>query len=157
MKNILLILLAIVSLSACAAKKATTKHPSVTYVKMDRTACFGRCPVYSVEVYDNGLVRYNGKQFTEYSGIYEKNLGAAQAKAVLNDFAKYRVDTCKNLYENRITDVPGIYFTITINGKQKEIANAHFGPHFFNKLATEVDSFAKVDASWKKVADTQNK
>lgn len=136
-----------ISLMACAQKK-------ISYVRMNRTACFGRCPVYSVELYKNGLVRYSGQMFTDHQGVYETNIGSKNAANLLKRFSMYRIDTCKSLYENRIADIPGIYYIYKYGSTTKKINNAHFGPEFLRTLATSMDSVAQVNNNWKKVADT---
>jgi len=141
----------VVAFSACAKK--ASKTPSVTYVKMERTACFGRCPAYMVEIYKNGLIRYTGRQFTEYTGVYESNIGSKEATKLLKKFADNRVDTCREVYDNNIPDLPGLYFGFKINGKDKTIANASFGPKYFGTLSNEVDKYAKPGIGWKKVSD----
>lgn len=136
-----------IGLTACAQK-------NISYVRMQRSACFGRCPVYWVEVYKNGLVRYSGHRFTDHQGVYEKNIGAANAAALFRTFGQYRVDTCKSNYEMLISDVPGLYYKFMMGKKTKRINNANFGPAFLKDLSKSVDSLAMVDGSWKKVADT---
>lgn len=154
MKKYISVITAIVliALTACAQKKST-KASSITYLKMERTACFGRCPAYMVEVYKTGLVRYTGRQFTEYTGVYEYNIGSKKAQSLFKQFAEKRVDTCKEVYDNNIPDLPGLNYGITINGKTKEIMNAPFGPKFLQLLSGEVDKVAKPGVGWKKVAD----
>lgn len=149
MRKLALILLPVlmISLFACAQKK-------ISYIKMNRTACFGRCPVYSVEIYQNGLVRYSGELFTDHQGVYEKNIGKTKAQNLMKQFAKYRVDTCSNQYTSRIADLPGILFNIKYGSTTKRINNAHFGPDFLRTLAADVDSLSQVNSSWKKKADT---
>jgi len=137
----------VISLFACAQKK-------ISYVKMNRTACFGRCPVYSVEIYPTGLVRYSGQYFTDHQGVYETNIGKTKAQNLMKQFEKYRVDTCKNQYESRIADLPGIVFNIKYGKTNKRINNAHFGPDFLRTLAANVDSLSQVNSHWKKTADT---
>lgn len=167
-KNILTgTLLMLLVFTACAQSKKTTSRttkkttvtkttgtPKITSVYMMRTSCFGRCPNYVVIVNSNGRVEYQGRRFTKYTGVYEKMMGTAKTQAILDKFAAYRVDTCKTEYPNLISDVPGIYYKIMVNGKEKIISNAHFGPNFLRQLADVVDEIAQVDASWKQTADT---
>lgn len=161
-KNILSILLiSIIAFAACASQKKTAKQSpkkkaqtEITYAQMWRSACFGRCPEYKIEVYKDGLVRYTGIRFTQDSGIYEKNMGAAKAAELLGMFATYRVDTCKENYENIIPDLPGLTYQLRINGKDKTIRNASFGPEFLPFIAKKWDSEIQVDNSWKKISET---
>jgi hypothetical protein len=150
----LIALLIIVSLGACAQKKVSKlTAKGLSYARYERTACFGRCPAYMVEVYTNGLMRYTGRQFTEYTGVYEKNIGTAKAQSILKKYAANKVDTCRDIYDNVLPDVPGLNYVFTINGKEKNISNAGFGPKFLEALAVEVDKVAKPDKTWKKIRD----
>ncbi len=140
------------ALSACA-QKSTTTTKTISYMSMQRTACFGQCPMYMVEIYKNGLVRYTGRKFVKYEGVYERNIGSKKAQSLLKEFSKYRVDTCKDMYESNIADMPGLMFQFTINGKNKEIVNGHFGPQFLEELAGKLDKEKAIQptSTWKKV------
>lgn len=141
-----------IAFSACA-QKATNSTKTISYLSMERTACFGRCPSYMVEIYKNGLVRYTGRQFTTYLGVYERNIGTTKAKKILNEYAVRKVDTCKDVYENYIADLPGLMYSFVINGKKKEVINAGFGPKYFEMLSQDIDKIAQPGVGWKKVAD----
>jgi len=150
-------LLLMIVLVACAnSKKTTATGPKTEYVRMERTACFGTCPSYVVEVYKDGMVRYTSVHYTEYEGVYEKNLGAEKTMEVLKQFDEYRVDTCQNEYPQIIADLPGIINYIKYaNGNKKHIYQAHFGPDFLKTLARNIDSISQVNTSWKKVKDIE--
>jgi len=158
-KNFLVLTIALM-VTGCAGQKQSTNAQTKTvgqnkiqYLKMHRSACFGRCPIYSIEVNNNGLVRYTGEKFTQPIGIYEKNMGVAKVQRLLNEFSNKRVDTCKDVYELIIADLPGIYYTIEYPDRTKKINNAHFGPQFLKELANEVDSIGQVNGTWKKISD----
>lgn len=140
-----------------AGKTATTKvsktAPSISYMSMERTACFGKCPTYTVEVYNTGLVRYTSRMFTEYEGVYEKNVGATHAQSLLSQFSQNRIDTCSERYDSYIQDLPGIIYVFKYGKTTKKIMNAEFGPDYLQKLSKQVDELAKVDNTWKKIAD----
>lgn len=155
--------------TACAQQKktatdnktSTTAKSSkviagVSYIKMQRTACFGRCPSYQVEIFRNGIVRYTGRQFTEYTGVYEREIEPKQAQQLMKEFTTYRVDTCKDVYDNMIADLPGLIYDFTISGKEKQIANAHFGPKYLEAMGKKIDAVAKPGIGWKKVGDLPN-
>lgn len=161
-KNLLGIFLTIsVVFVACAAQKNTPAKEDMTYMQMLRSSCFGTCPSYSVEVYDNGLVRYTGRIFVPDSGVYEKNIGAAKAQELLSKFKEYRIDTLAANYDMRVADLPGINYTFKFGNKTQQVSNAHFGPAFLRDLAKEVDidvlnrpghDAPKLDKTWKKTS-----
>lgn len=169
-----------IGLSACAQqKKATTtqktkvttvakdvkptsasqasKVGKISFISLYRSSCYGKCPVYTVEVSQNGNVKYISRMFTKYEGTFEKNVGADKVAGLFKKFEEYRVDTCQNNYKVMIADVPGVHYKMTINGKQMEIKNAHFGPQFLTALADEVDKLAEVDDTWKKTGGPEPK
>jgi len=150
----------LVLLTACAAQKRTGTADDLTYVQMWRTSCFGKCPNYKVEIFNDGLVRYTGYQFTD-TGIYEKNIGAVKAKQILNNFSSKKIDTLKQEYPMKIADLPGINYTFRFGNREQIVRNAEFGPLFLREMANRIDelvkqeenSVPKMDGTWKKISD----
>lgn len=157
-KNLLsFIVLVAVIFSACAQQKKTTKSkkangsPAIEFLAMERTACFGSCPAYRLEIYKDGTVKYDGWTSVEFEGPYQKKFDAAKVAALYKQFEQYPIDTCSEMYESLIQDLPGINFYFTYKGKEQKVINAHFGPHYFIDLANTADSFSKVDNTWTKL------
>lgn len=146
------------ALAACANNKnlnrsSTKHHAPLEYLQMERTACFGKCPVYSIELYNDGRIIYTGKRFIEDSGRYEKNIGKAAVAKIFKQFDAYRADTCKASYELMIQDLPGISYQYSRNDEMKTIQNAHFGPGYLRHLANDIDSLGYYPShkTWKKI------
>jgi hypothetical protein len=159
MKKSILVIMALLAFTQFASamhkkKKAAKKTSGITFVSMHRTACFGRCPDYTIEIHADGTAKYFGYMFTQHQGVYEKKLSNTQVTALFRQFETYRTDTCQDNYVMRVTDVPGIIFNIERNGNMKKINNANFGPPFLRELAKEVDNTANINSTWKKIADT---
>lgn len=151
--------------ASCAQKKIATTAPQdvaavsntpvITYVRMERTPCFGRCPHYALELKQDGMARYSGYRFTDHQGVYEIGIGPVQAKNLLAKLASYRPDTCQSEYEILISDIPGVNYTIEFADQSvKEIRNSHFGPAFFEEFAQSLDAALQVDDSWRIISDS---
>ena len=67
-------------------------------VQLERTACYGNCPAYTVTIHGDGRVEYNGKTPVKEKGLREGRIEAEQIKAtpagiqsqgrsLLNEFA----------------------------------------------------------------------
>ncbi len=158
-KLALIILLLAVSVTSFARHKHKKKKGGtneIESVSMHRTGCFGRCPIYTVEINENGIATYTAKMFNADTGTFQKNIGTTKAMEVINQFAAYRVDTCKDDYKTRAQDIPSIIYTIKYRDSTKTISNANFGPYFLRtQLSGLMDNTAKkTDDSWKKVEDT---
>ncbi len=156
MKKIaLLILLFAGSMCAFAGiaknKKKQQKPNEILSVGMHRTVCFGRCPDYKIEIDNEGMATYTAIRFNDDTGIFKKNIGKKKAKEIIDMFVQYRVDTCKEMYENRIPDLPGLNITINYRKGKKTIYNAGFGPAFLGEIAGTIDEAGiKKDNTWKK-------
>ena len=142
--------------TAPSTKSVSTKPESreITAVAMRRGACFGRCPEYTITINSDGLVHYSSFRNATPEGDFEKNLGN-RARKLLKEFMTFRADTCKDRYEPKMADLPGLDYTLTINGEKKRIYNAHFGPTFLISLSNEIDGLGRVDSTWKKVSKPQ--
>lgn len=123
---------------------------------MHRTACYGRCPDYTIELNKDGNATYTGIRFVKDSGVYKKNIGSAQTMSVINKLLENHVDTCTDKYINRIPDLPGIVYTITYKDSVKKIFNANWGPQYLKDIATDMDNVGKpTGKTWKKVKATK--
>ena len=133
-------------------KKKKVVSKEIVSVGIHRTLCFGQCPDYKIEITKKGIATYTGMRFTPDTGIFTKNIGKAQAKAIIDMCRKYRIDTCSEMYENRIPDMPGLNFVIKYAKGKKSIYSAGFGPEFLTEIATRIDEIGmKKDNTWKKI------
>lgn len=134
-----------------AVKQKTSVVVNSTNIKsvlMGRSACYGQCPSYTIEVFENGLLRYTGKDFVEKKGVFEKKISAAEAIGFLKDFNTLKPDTLHHMYETRIADLPGIYYFINYPDSVKRVMNADAGPRILIDWAKKFDEFAKIDDTW---------
>jgi hypothetical protein len=135
--------------------QSTTNKTKIKSVLMGRSACFGTCPSYTLEIFETGLIRYNGKSYVDKMGIYEKKISPNEAIQFITEFNAIQPDTLHYLYETKIADLPGIYYFISYQDSVKRILNADAGPRILYDWSKKFDSFAHFDASWKKQATSQ--
>jgi len=155
-KSILVILLLIAGFSIFAKnskhKKKAAQDNGITSVEIYRTVCFGRCPEYKIEINKDGMATYTGMRFSQDTGIFKKSIGKAKANEIIDMFIENKADTCREMYDNRIPDLPGLIVTINYPNRKKVIHSANFGPPFLSRIAEAMDAVGKkTDNSWKKV------
>lgn len=158
----LLLLFASTTMVACAQTRKTTtvvatqkeqpaaKSYGFDYVLIDRGACYGRCPIYSIKVFPDGLLQYYGKRFVTKEGLFEKRLSPNEVAPVFENMQTYRIDTTKDNYNVPIADLPTLTIAYSYKGQKRKIINAQFGPGLFRVLAKQIDNLAQVDDSWTK-------
>lgn len=132
-------------------KKRVNNNPIIS-VTMQRTACYGRCPEYKIEMDRYGNVNYTGIRNVSDTGMFTKNIGYPATMTILDKLNKNKVDTCRKLYETRIPDLPGIMYTITYKDSTKRILAAEWGPAYLKETAEDMDKIGKpTDKTWKRI------
>jgi hypothetical protein len=93
-------------------------------VSLERTACFGTCPMYTVVVGPHGAVRmsgrlWDGKKFVD--GCAYKNIGDDGVKEIQSLLAKNTFFSLQNQYQGGPTDAPSTNSKVTDHRKTKEV------------------------------------
>jgi len=84
--------------------------------------------------------------FVTDSGLFTKKIGAKKALGIIRQAEIYRLDTCKDRYESRMQDLPGIVFIIKYRAKKKMIQNANFGPAMLDEMRKMLDDLLNLRA-----------
>lgn len=156
-KSALIVIAILVAFGAFAKQKKKKKKKqtsNIESVEMYRTGCFGRCPTYIISINKDGIARYTAVRFCEDTGVFEKNIGVAKATELFDMVNLYKVDTCPDVYENRIPDLPTINLTVNYTGKIKKIGGVTYGPQYFGGISRFMEENGKKtdNTGWKKVA-----
>ena len=93
----------------------------ITEVTLERTACFGSCPIYKVTLRADGTISYNGKRFVELKGAYEGKVYGFDRLAELILARGYF--NLKDNYTINATDLPSTITSVVRGGKRKTITN----------------------------------
>lgn len=115
---ILMILSLMLSVSAAYAQESTPK----VAITLERTACFGSCPIYTITIYDNGDVVYKGDRFVTVTGEQKSQLDPETVKLMVKAFEDAGYFDWKEAYDTQtVTDMPSIITSVTSNGKTHRI------------------------------------
>lgn len=90
------------------AESASEKNLKVTYFS---GSCYGRCEVYTLELYTNGLMLFKGERFTERPGVWEKNIDRRRMQGLLDSFARADFANYPLSFRSQIPDAPTRRFT----------------------------------------------
>jgi hypothetical protein len=92
-------------------------------IRLERTACFGLCPVYSVEVAANGDVVFQGEDYVFVRGRHRTRIDPAAVRR-LYDLAR-RADfySLRDSYALSATDAATYIVTILSGGWRKSVAD----------------------------------
>jgi hypothetical protein len=93
----------------------------ITEVTLERTSCFGACPMYKVTLRRDGTISYNGRRFVELEGVYEGKVYGFDRLAQLIIASGYF--NLKDGYALNATDLPSANTSVVRNGKRKTVTN----------------------------------
>ncbi len=118
---------------------------------LERTACFGTCPIYRVTITADGKVVFEGIRFVAAVGRREGQADPAKLAALIALVDSSRFMSLKPQYRAQVTDLPSQVVTITRNGRihrVEDYAGRAVGmPEDVARLEALIDEAAK-DGPW---------
>lgn len=91
-------------------------------ITMSRTACFGACPIYYLEIDGDGKVIYRGYKNVDVIGVRISFIPVDKARILVNQFNSLGYFNLKDRYdEASITDQASVQTSIRIDGIFKSV------------------------------------
>ena len=130
------LLLASALLSGCTPKRvpAPAERPdrsssvSGDAIRLERTACFGRCPVYRISVTPTGAVTYEGRANVRHIGTATAEISPDSVASLLREMEQAGYFTFSDRYavseptcRRYTTDSPSVISSATFRGRTKRI------------------------------------
>ena len=132
--NKLFLILFSVFLSCGLIEKTDTSEIELI-ISLQRTACFGTCPIYKIEIYTDGSGTYTGTRFVENIGVSKFQLSKSDVRKILEFANKIGFSKLKDEYSEPITDLPTTFIQI----KNKRIRNYTGAPKKLKNLEKLID------------------
>lgn len=129
---------ALLTLASCARNGATstpadrssqsaTSAPAIT---IERTACFGSCPVYTISVSPSGEVQYEGRAHVRKLGVATGRVPRERVDALLSELERGGYFTFAERYTSPeptcgryATDSPTVITSVTLRGRTKRVTH----------------------------------
>ncbi|MCT4582905.1 MAG: DUF6438 domain-containing protein [Flavobacteriales bacterium] len=179
MKQVFLILISTSLLIACASKKESSTNQGETvevvntenddyefknvstsdslFASIERSPCFGQCPVYSMQIYNSGWVNYKGKNFVQRTGEFTLQLSSSQMLAFVNKAKAIQYLEMDDSYDNpSVTDVASATTSIVLNGTRKKVYRRFGFPKELIEFEQLFDDLLNSD-QWKEVINEKDK
>jgi hypothetical protein len=136
------------------AGPAATQEPRVpsdASIALERTSCFGSCPVYTVTIDARGTVTYEGERFVRVIGRRTAQIDLSIVAGLLERAERIRFFQMRDAYRviesadgtvTHVTDLPTTIVTITVNGRTKRVEDYVGAPDSLAEFEREVDAAA---------------
>lgn len=102
-----------------------------TLISLERSSCYGPCPVYSVSVDARGEVRFVGRDHVVSFGEHEGKINEATLRGLLREFEKLGFFDLEDRYTSPdlcaeyLTDNPTVTLTLRRDGRAKTVSHYH--------------------------------
>lgn len=134
-----------------ASEKDRRGGEQITEVTLERTACFGTCPVYKITLRRDGTATYVGREFVERKGTYSGKIYGFERLAQLIESRGYF--NLKENYTVNATDLPSTLTSVVRAGRRKSVTNyGDTGPVELWGIETAIDGMV-TNIKWQKVSD----
>ncbi len=135
------------------------RETEITEIAFERTGCLGNCPAYTVKLFSNGKVSYQGTAHVERQGSFSAKI----SEGVFDNLVEFSqtIDFRAFLpsYEVMVTCHPTTYTKITyVDGTSKIVSNyANSAPIMLWALETLIDDAVSKATDWKQLPEVEKK
>ena len=125
--------------------------PADAMIRLQRTSCYGPCPIYSVTIDARGTVTYNGDKFVRVVGRRTAQIAPSVVAALLASAERIHFFEMRDAYRaienpdgtvSHVTDLPTKIVTITINGRTKRVEDYVGAPDVLAQFEQQIDEAA---------------
>lgn len=112
-------------------------------ITIERTACFGTCPVYKLTIRGDGSVTYEGRKFVRVVGTRQSTLDKTDLAELVRAFNKAGYFGLDDHYRSRVvSDEPTTFTSFTMAGRHKQIEDYWGDPAALIALENQIDEVA---------------
>ena len=109
-------------------------------LSIERTSCFGNCPVYTVTLDADGTVSWQGKEHVTQKGPATAQVDSAAARSMIEKFRSMGFWALCARYDRITTDVATALTTLRIGADQKSVNDRADGaPDWLRELNREME------------------
>ena len=83
--------------------------------------CFGKCPVYTLDIKPSGIAYFEGKRFSDKQGKHTKKVSDEEIAGLVALFDAASWFELENNYDSKIADIPSVYIKYRNGDKIKKI------------------------------------
>ena len=127
---------------------ALTSAAEVTEIRLERTPCYGTCPVDEVVLRPDGTATYIGKRFVKRIGRYRGTFPRDDFDRLVELLEANDFTGLNDRYSRPVTDHPSLITSVTRGGQTKRVVNyANAGPDGLRAIEKAILGLAE-DIEW---------
>ena len=124
------------------------EFPTNAVARIQRTACFGSCPIYTLTVFEDGHAEYFGKKFAPREGRWTTNVLPELMDQLMNFANEIGYFELDNVYDKEaVTDVPSTITSLRTSEGLKTVVNRFEAPEELQRFEKYFDDLFN-DVEW---------
>jgi len=124
MRIVSVLFIFLINISCNTVSENTKEELNQLVISLEKTACFGTCPIFKIKIYNNGEAIFEGKKFVKKIGLIKFKINQKEIQKILAKARNIKFTKMLNEYTERITDLPTTYIQI----KEKKIKDYYGAP-----------------------------
>lgn len=129
---------------SCKATKVNAQIAKEDVIlSLERTPCFGRCPVYEIKIYANGLLLYQGKRNVADTGCHYRKISKQELASLKEAFCNAGFFEMADSYpenERAPVDLPSCIIFFKSGNQEKTLTDHHWNtPEKLTLLEKKID------------------
>lgn len=146
--NIVTKLIVLLSLFALVQKSAFGQKKRV--IGLQKTSCYGACPVFSLDIFSNCKVILKAEKFMDLGeGTFSSKVSKSQLGELKAQFEKANYFSLNDRYHAKATDLPTTYFYFANENESKRIEVYGDWPEKLEEVDQRLNKLIS-QLSWKK-------
>jgi len=118
-------------------------------ISLERTGCFGTCPIYTVSISGNGTVTYQGERFVKTLGVQTYEIPTSDIEQLVGMIYQKNYFSLKERYEVGATDLPTVITSVRVGDEIKSIENyGGAGPSQLHEIEQKIDEVSDSESFW---------
>lgn len=131
-----------------AAQQISVPEGNLPLITLERTRCYGNCPVYSLTLYKNGTVIYVGEYYVKEEGLRIGNISTQKLEYLMDYIPSLGFFSFNDTYISYdCTDMPYAITTVRTDDKTKQVEH-YYGdfsaPQNLTYLEAAIDQVVNV-------------
>ena len=119
-------------------------------ITLERTACYGTCPIYTISISGDGSVTYRGEQFVKTIGVQKYNISSGDVEDLVALIYQKSFFSLRDRYEIGATDMPTVIITVRVGDQIKSVENyGRAGPAQLHEIEQKIDELSNSESLWK--------
>ena len=147
-KIVRLKILIILSVLACGCVIFSHLGQEIPVIYLERTSCYGECPVYKLEISNSGKLFLSGIKNVKFTGNYCSKIDLRDLDMLKEEFKKQNFQLLQDTYLSRTKDLPTTIICFTYEGRQKRVVDYDDAPAALKRLEKMLETIVDT-TNWK--------